>query len=342
MNTSRNTLLLLITFGLLGAVTTWYLVTQSDDKTTLAGADRAFAVDNIDEIHKIFIADRQGESTTLERKDGYWIYNGKYKARPNAMENLLDAILRVQVKFKPPTAAVDNMVRDLAANGLKVELYNKNDQLLKSYYVGGSTPDERGTYMIMAEAEQPYVTYIPSWEGNLRFRYNLKGEDWRDKTIFNVNQDDIQSVSVEYPKQRNKSFRLEREGNGFQVKPFYEVTPVMNRPLNAAKIESYLEGFKNLAAEAFENKNPRRDSILKLVPFSIISVTDKAGNETVVKLYPIFPEANPEATQLPGADAVERYFADVNNGQDFMLIQHRVFSKILWGYDFFFEENNVQ
>ncbi|HMO38356.1 MAG TPA: DUF4340 domain-containing protein [Saprospiraceae bacterium] len=336
MNTSKKTLLLLIAFALLGAIATWYLLTQPDDQTTLAGADRQFAIANTDVIYKIFIADRQGSTTTLERRDGYWMYNGQYRARPNAIDNLLDAIRRVQVKYKPPTAAVKHMVSDLATQGLKVELYDKNNRLLKTYYVGGATADERGTYMIMDRAEQPYVTHIPSWEGNLRFRYSLKGDDWRDKTIFAYRPEDVQAVVIEYPKQRNNSFRLARAGQDFRVQPFYEVTPVINRPLRSGVIEAYIEGFRSLGAEAFENKNPRRDSVLQLIPFSIISVTDKNGVTTTARLYPIFPEPIPGATRLPDANVVERYFAALDNG-DFMLIQHHVFKKILWGYEFFFQ-----
>ncbi|MBK7871403.1 MAG: DUF4340 domain-containing protein [Saprospiraceae bacterium] len=333
----KKTLILLISFALFGSVTAWYLLTQQDDKTTLLAKDQRFSIEDSENIYKIFIASKKGEKTTLERKENYWLYNGEYKARPNAIENLLDAITRVQVKYKPPTAAVDNMVKDLATNGLKVELYNNNNKLLKTYYVGGSTADERGTYMIMEGSNQPYVTYIPSWEGNIRFRYNLTGEDWRDKTIFTYKQDDIQSVSIEYPKQRNQSFRLERSGNGFEIKPFYETTPIVNQPISEGKVEAFLEGFKSLGAEAFENENPRRDSILKLMPFSIIKISSKDGDSTTVRLFPIIPEYDPAVTRLPNADAVERYFLDWN-GQDFMLIQHRVFSKILWGYDFFFEK----
>ncbi|MDX1942167.1 MAG: DUF4340 domain-containing protein [Saprospiraceae bacterium] len=333
----KKTLLLLIIFALFGSVATWYLLTQQDEKTTLSAKNQRFAIEDPDEIYKIFIADRKGGTTTLERKNTHWLYNGKYKARQNAMDNLLDAITRVQVKYKPPTAAVDNMVKDLSANGLKVELYNDNNKLIKTYYVGGATPDERGTYMIMEGSNQPYVTYIPSWEGNLRFRYNLTDEDWRDKIIFAYNQDDIQAVSIEYPKQRNQSFRLERSGNDFQIKPFYGTTPTINSSVNLGKVEAFLEGFKSLGAEAFENENPRRDSILQLVPFSIITVADKAGNATVVRLFPIIPLQDPANPRLPNADVVERYFLDWN-GQDFMLIQHRVFSKVLWGYDFFFEK----
>jgi hypothetical protein len=333
----RTTGLLAIVFVVLGGAALWYLLHPEDDKTSILAKERNFAVEDTAAIYKIFIADRKGESTTLERKDGYWLYNGTYKARPNAMENLLDVIRRVQVKYKPPTPEVDNMIRTLAADGLKVEIYGKNDRLLRAYYVGGATADERGTYMIIDGVEQPYVTYIPSWEGSLRFRYNLKGNDWRDKTVFAEKVDDIAFVSIEYPKQRNKSFQLKREGKSYRITPFYEVTPVINRPYREGSAEAFLSGFKSIAAEAFENNNPRRDSILQLVPFSIITVRNKAGQETAVRLFPIFLDyQDPEAVQLPGSVTVERYFADCSSG-NFMLVQNILFSKILWAYDFFFE-----
>lgn len=323
----KRTTLFLIIFLLLGSATVWYLMSKPDDKTTLAGADRRFKVENTDDIYKIFIADRKGIETTLERKNGEWIYNNQYKARPNAVDNVLDAVRRMEIQYKPPLAAVPNMIKSLAAEGIKVELYNKTNQKLKSYYIGGATADERGTYAIMDGAEQPYVVSIPGWEGNIRFRFNLKGDDWRDKTIFAENAEDIQSVSVEYPKNKNKSFKLERVGNTFQITPFYDITPIIHRPYKEGSVERYLEGFSNLGAEAFESDNPNREKTLQLLPFSIITVKEKSGAEKTVRLYPIFTAPNNS----------ERYFADVSNG-DFMLVQHLVFAKILWGYDFFFEE----
>lgn len=323
----KKTLILLIGFALLGSLTTWYVLSKPDDKTTLLAAERRFKVENTDEIYKIFIADRKGTQTTLERKDGYWLYNGKYPARPNAVDNVLDAVRRIEIQYKPPTAAVNNMIKSLATDGIKIEIYNKTGKLLQSYYIGGATADERGTYAIKDGAEQPYVVSIPGWEGNLRFRFNLQGDDWRDKTIFAENAADIQSVTIEYPKNRDQSFRLEREGNTYRITPFYDVTPVIRRPYKEGSVERYLEGFRSLGAEAFENENPARDSIKQLLPFSTITLKTSARAEKKVQLFPIYTTSN----------QVERYYAEVNNG-DFMLVQHLVFGKILWGYDFFFEE----
>ena len=65
----NRTVVLLIAFLLLGGGVFWYLSQGGDEKTTLAGADRAFKVEDIEQVHKIFIADRRGERTTLERRD---------------------------------------------------------------------------------------------------------------------------------------------------------------------------------------------------------------------------------------------------------------------------------
>ena len=61
----NRTLILLIVFLILGGGTAWYLLNKEDDKTTLAGLDRDFAVENVAQIHKIFLANRADNSTTL-------------------------------------------------------------------------------------------------------------------------------------------------------------------------------------------------------------------------------------------------------------------------------------
>ncbi len=335
-----RTKILLIVFLLLGTVV-GYLVFSNGlegDNTSLLVADRKFAPEDINQVNKIFIADRRGNKTLLTRQKGYWLYNDQYKARPNAIENLLDAVSRIQVKYKPPVAAVENMIKELSSQGIKVELYDKNDKVLKTYYIGGGTADERGTHAIMEGAEQPYVTHIPGWEGNIRFRYNLVGEDWRDKTLLSFQNEDIASISIEYPKQKNKSFILKKESNQYEVTPFYEITPRINRPLSSSKIEAYLMGYENIIAEAFENENPVRDSILQLVPFSIIRLKNREAKETELKLYPIVPKGviiDPK-TGLQQYGQIERFFVEYNE-TDFMLTQNIVINKILWAYDFFFE-----
>jgi hypothetical protein len=337
----NRTVLLLIVFLILAGATAIFMMGGDDKKagSSTLGEDRNFAVP-AEDIQKIFIADREGSRTTLVRQGDGWIYNGKYPAKPNAVENVLDAITRVRVRYKPADAAVDNMIRSLATEGIKVEIYGKGDELLKAYYVGGAPPDERGTYMILEGAEQPYVAEIPSWEGNLRFRFSITGKHWRDETIFDYDVEDIESVSVEYPKQRNKSFVLESKGADFSIKPFYEITPVIEKELNQGLAESFLIGFDNFMAEGFENDNPGRDSISDLIPFTKITVTPKSGTPKTLSLFPIYPQKSgidkETGEEMYENIQVERYFADCSNG-DFFLVQNRTTKRFLWAYDSFFE-----
>lgn len=335
----NKTLILSALVLLLGAAASWYIF-SGNSKSTVAGADRKFAVKETEKIQKIFLADREGNTTTLERKGESWVYNGKWPVRPSAIKNLLEAIRNVEMMYKPSLAAVPNMVKSLAAEGIKVEIYDRQNQLMKSYYVGGATADETGAYMIIEGAEQPYVTYIPGWTGNIRYRYSLVGEDWRDRTVMSFLPEAIQKVSVEYPKQQNQSFILEKNAGNFEVKPFYELTPVIRKPYRNRSAESYLTGFEQLGAEAFETKNPGKDSIAQLVPFAIVKVTDTNGKSIEARFHPIFVDKTYQDVNTGkylNSPPVERYYAYLPESGDFFLVQDRVFQKIFRPYAFFFE-----
>lgn len=339
----NRTLLLFIVFLLLGGGVAWYMSQgEEDTKTTLSGTDRDFAVPDIDRVHKIFIADRLGEKSSLERQGDHWIYDGQYKASKPVMRPLLDAIKKMRIKYKPPQAAVDNIVNVLAAQGIKVELYDQENELIKSYYVGGGTSDERGTYGILEGAEQPYVLEIPAWEGNLSVRFRLKGDDWRSKLLFETPIENIRSVAIEYPKQKQHSFVLEQSESGeYSIAPFYELTQAMDGAVNEGKAQDFLHQFKSVSAESFRNQMAGRDSIRQLVPFSRITLVSTQGDTSQATLFPIIPEQ--VLTQdvktgdyvMAGGGEIERYYVDTNSG-DFMMAQHLVLKRVLKSYQSFF------
>ncbi|TAK37100.1 MAG: DUF4340 domain-containing protein [Saprospiraceae bacterium] len=327
---------LIIIFLLLGGLTTWYFLDgKSGTSSSNLGWDRNFKVEDPGEIQKIFIAKRNGITTTLERQGDHWMVNGTYKASPNVMENLLKTMTQLELKYVPPAAAISNIVSELGARGIKVEIFNKAGEKIKAYYVGGVTADARGTYMIQEGSEQPMVMALPMMDGQIRTRYDLTGDSWRDRTVFSYQPKDISAVSIEYPMQRNKSFKLKRVGNSFEVTPFYDNTPVINRPVDKSSVEAFLMGFKSLVAENFVNESTKKDSLSRLVPFSVISVTDSKGEQRIASLTQMY--RIDAATGERKADIVERYHAFVNSG-DLMLVQHRVFQKIFWPYEAFFQK----
>ena len=333
----NRTLILLIAVVILGAGAYFLLrEEQQGPVSSMVGADREFSVPR-EEVYKVFLADRHGNRTTLTRGSSGWIFNEKYPARPDAVENLLTAIDKIRMRFKPTQAAVTNMVEDLASNGIKVEIYDKENQLLKAYYIGGATNDERGTYIILEGAEQPYVAEIPSWEGNLRFRYNLTGDDWRDRTIFRLSPEDITRISVEYPKQQNESFRIDYQDEP-RVEPFYPLTPKIQSPVKPGRLEAYRNNFEKIISSGYNNLNSEREQIIQQIPFVIITVETKEGPPQSLQLFPIYdkPFVDPKTGVVIQPTEVTAYHG-LTHTNDLMIMQNPMVSKILWAYDFFYQ-----
>lgn len=329
----NRTLLLVVLFLVLGA-TAWYALSNRKNQTgSHVSWDMDFAVKNTDDIGKIFIADRKGRTATLEQKGKEWIYNGKYPARPSAMETLLETISQVNVLNIPPNGAIPNMVKEMAADGIKVEIYDRSGGKMKTYYIGGVTNDERGTVLMMEGSEQPYVVHIPGFIGAIRMRFLLGDDEWRDRAIFREKPENIQFVSVEYPQRKNESFKLEKTGEAsYDVQPYFSTTTPMQSPRRKGVAEAYLVQFESLIAEAYETENPLRDSVKALVPFVVLTVKKTDGAEKKVRFWPVEMETRRDN----GLPFVSRYFTDVNN-EDFMLTQDRVFGPLFRGYGFFFE-----
>jgi hypothetical protein len=328
----KKTLLLAALFLALGSAA-WYALNQKkSQQASHISWDLDFAVKNPSEIGKIFLADRKGNTATLERRAEGWVYNGQYPARPTAVQSLLEAVEKVNVRYIPPAGTEAPMIKSLAAEGIKIEIYDRAGKPLKVYYVGGVTADERGTFMMMDGAERPYVVHLPAFTGQVRVRYMLGDDNWRDRGIFKEKPEEIQSISVEYPQKKSGSFRLEKLAEAkYEVKPFFSTTPENKSLRRKGVAEGYLLQFENCTAEAFETENPFRDSVSALVPFAIVTLKKADGSEKQVRFWPTKIDYDGQARPY-----VNRYFAEVNR-KDFMLVQHRVFEQIFKEYDFFFD-----
>lgn len=335
----QRTWLLLALFVALGAGA--YFAIQYKKKNRAGSAvswDMDFAVPETDKIFKIFLADRNNHTVTLERQGDHWTYNKVFTARQTAVDNLMEIISKVRVMYIPPEAAEANMIKSLASEGIKVEIYDQAGKALKKYYVGGVTADESGTFMIMEGAERPYVTHIPTMQGGLRVGLLMEHEDdWKDRTVFAEKPENIQSVSVEYPQMKSESFKIEKTGSAqFEVSPFFSTTPVSQLPQRKGSAEGYLLAFEKLIAEGYETENELRDSVSHLVPFAIVTLRKTNGEEKQVKFWPI-EESLP---QINGQVQTIRYFSECNWGP-FLLTQQHVFGPVFRNYRYFFNGNTT-
>jgi len=327
---------LLLVLLLLGAGV-FFASKKNQTEGSIDASDRHFAIKDVLSIGKIFIADRTGNTTTLDRSiNNTWILNGSEPARQEAVNTLLQTIRDLELQYIPPNAAVNTIIENIAAEGVKIEIYGTDSKIMKTYYVGGMTPDELGTYMIMEDAKQPFVMHVPHFEGGLLYRYWMKPEQWRDKAVFRENPDNIKKVSVEYPFQTKSSFILERIGNDFQVEHLNPLKETTTKNVKKGLAEAYLYGFEEKVSEDYESKHPKKDSIINSIPFCIINVERMDNTKKQVELFVTKkPKKATKDVQMVD-DLILRYFAFVDE-KDFFLTQDRVFQEILRSYDYFYD-----
>ncbi len=333
-----NTILMLAML-LIGGIAIWLTYFKDHSNNMTGNGDWELAVPDTASVGKIFMADKAGKTITLTRNGKEWLVNGKYKARPDAVNNLLQTVATLKVATRLARAAVPAAISGLAKLGIKTEIYSTSGKLLKCYYVGGVNPSEVETFFIECSSNEPYAMTIPGFEGNLRTRYFMDEIDWRDRMVFEQSIESIDSVTIEYPLQKSKSFRFARKGNNYSVEPYYQIAQTIEKPVNRGLAEQFLSGFKMLGAEGFENGMANMiDSVKQLTPFAIVQLKARNTPPKKVTLYALMNRAA-DGTLILSPDTktpvVERYYAQTNAG-DWLLVQQQNFEKIFWAYESFF------
>ena len=334
----RSTFILgVILVLIVGAVFALKSRDNSNQQQTFDDYEGSFAVEDIESVYRVQITHGDRRQFNLRRTSNGWTVNDLYKARMSSVKPLLDAIKLVTIKYIPPKAAMEHIVWDIGAHGIKVDIMDRNDDLIKTFYVGGATFDERGTHMIMEGSNQPFVTHIPTMDGSFRTRFTLGIDDWRDRHFMPIGPDDIHRLTVDYPRQQSQSFILEATRRGYTVQPLYPGIRDYPTKYRKGTGDAFVRALANAACEAYETNYNRKDSIRGLQPFMRIAITARDTAQNLdLRIYP-----KGKIVQSEFAPPVHRLLIDMVPG-DFILVQYDVIKGMLRGYDYFFEGTEQQ
>ena len=329
----------------------------TNSKNTFRGAVKDFAVQDTSIVTKIFMSDKSNNNLTLKKEaSGAWTVNDKYKARKDAIKTILTTMMRVSVLEPVSKAEHNSVIKRLASSSVKVEIYQyvyridlfnriklfPHEKLTKTYYVGGNTQNNIGTYMLMEKSTVPFITYMPGFRGFISVRYTPREDDWRDHTIFNQRISDIKSVKLEFLESPEMSYILKNTGETiFSLKSLKDNTEI--RDFDTLKVLDFITSFSNIRFEALLNNLdiPGKDSIMTSQPYHIVTLTNRAGEEFVVKTFHKYPST--EEFDFEGNPVLydrDRLYALVNNEKDFVLIQFFVFDKILRPLSYFIKRES--
>jgi hypothetical protein len=352
MKKNRTIFLVVVILALVALV---LFLTQS--KSTFRRSMSDFAVKDTSVVTKIFLSDKNNNSLKLTRiEPGKWMVNDKYPGQKQMIDILLATMAGLEVKEPVARAAHNAIISDMAVNSVKVEVYRMgfrinifgwirlfpHEKLEKVYYVGGATPNNRGSFMLIENSAEPFVVYLPGLRGFVSPRYSPIEKYWRDFTVFKVPLRELASVKMEFPTNPEDSYEVKNDPSGrVSLLSLPGNTPVND--FDTLKVMAFLSGFRDLNFEALLNDmDPvKKDSILRSPPFLVMTVNDTRGGSVSVKVFHKGNTAgfsDTEGIRLPFDP--DRLYALVNGGADFVLIQYFAFNKVLRPKFFFLK--NVQ
>lgn len=325
-----------------------YLIKSKSKLSTVNDDSRNFSFKDTASLSKIFIADKEGNHVTLTRSKKGWMVNDKYNCRSEAILNLLEVIKHVEVKMSVQKLAKQNVLKFMASNAMKVELYT-GDEKVKQYYVGHEPNDSEGSYMVLTNLEEdenyadPYVCFIPGFKGILQPRFITRENEWRDRIVMNFIPPQIKEIKVEHFNQaKDSSFVIEAvDKSNFKLKN----KSGAEIGFDMALMRQYLIYFQNISYEVLiSGKNVKlQDSLHQIGPFSQITLSTTTNELFTYKFYrkQFNGNVNPELGTTFDYDP-DRMYMSFDGGKEWALVQYFVFGKLLVTFSYFSPPQSVK
>lgn len=297
---------------------------------TLKKELRDFAVADTSTVDKIFMVNKANQQVLLEKNGNDWTVNGKFLARKDAVTVLLKTLHRMDVKSPVSKSAFDNVVKSLATQSTKVEVY-QNKNLVKTFYVGGPTQDNFGTFMMLENSSTPFIIHIPGFAGYLSSRFFIEETLWRSTSIYRYKFQEIAEITVEQPVKPESGFKILSANNRYEIIPLDNKLQKSN--FDTTSVKEYISLFKNINFEYLvsEIKQSKKDSILASVPYFVISVKDVNGKTNTLKSFLRPGDGLIDDDGKPYEFDPDRLYAVLDNG-DFVIIQYYVFDPLFRTY----------
>lgn len=330
---NSNKILLFVFIGLMLVAGLFYFYKGNPNDSGFDLSDRQFAVEDVSKIGLISIERKDYPKIIFTKNGNNWVLNNGREARNESVNYITSIIHKLKIKYIPNQVGSQKIAGIIKKSGIKVILFDNNKKHLKTFYVGPDLGDGTGTAFLMEGARQPYVMFVPGFQGSIRTRFLFEINEYESKAIFNEVAEDIQSVEVKYPYDKPSSYYIERKTVGYD---FYNPYDKLKLPkLNEKLLDAYLENFSNVVAEYNDANNANKEEILNSKIYCEVILKRKNGTERTVTLYSL-PNIEWNENKFSPKEVTEdtRFIAQTNEKQ-FLLVQQRVMKKVLLAFDSF-------
>lgn len=335
-----KTLLYVLVLGIF-AFGVWFFL--FNEKSLFSEDEAGFQIRDTAAVHKIFLANKKGDTIALRRTNEGWTVNGTHRASQRMTENLLVALRFQEPAYPVPEVAHNNVVKMLAGSAIKAEVFDKDDELIRTFYIGGQVNNNKGTYMLMEGADRPYVVKMPGYGGYLTPRYSVQLKEWRDRTAFSLKPEELERVEISYLSEEeylNSFTMISKDNSTFNIETHPELN--LNGELNERRVKTFSEFFERVGFEGFLAGTTGLDSIIANADkYCSIDITTTNNRHEHVDIY--WMPVNKRSKNLSTPDDIvpddydpDRFYGVLHNFKDTVILQRYTFDRFFRkGYEFY-------
>jgi len=294
----------------------WFLSSRNRS-STLDPADTAFALEDTAAVTAIrLIKTQEGKAITTidlrKNQEGIWMVNQTYRAFEPQIGYHLTTLHRLQVKEVLTGKGLESADKIINLMNTRVEIEGAEGPI-KTYILGTSARDSKGSLMQLEGASQPFIVERPDLQGFINPFFTIDVDIWREKLLWRATIQEVNEIRMEWPADPERNLWLTQESE----RP-WALQPGGEAP-DQEKLATYLAQFKGAVfAESFASRRePEKLEELKEsepdIRFSL-GYTDGRIREIVLYLEPDNPNA---------------YHGWVVGEEELYTIQHYVFDDFI-------------
>lgn len=273
---------LLVILGFLGFMATNLVRNSGKSDTELL----EFSIADTAKVDRIIVTEPNGMSYEIVRKEGRWTDTKGNCITQEPATTMLETFKNVEFKGYVPENARENIVKRMLALNTKVEIFQDGDWV-KTWYVGSSTQDHYGTYMLLEtpkeKSDLPVIMKVKGLNGIIEPRFFADQRRWKCTQIFQLEKEQIAEVDIRFTADPTRNFTVTRNGSSYGVKHMGKEL----KQVDTNMIVRYLNNYKKVHYELanFELNKKQLDSLKKSTPFCTLSLKETTGKKTFLKMF---------------------------------------------------------
>jgi hypothetical protein len=299
-----------------------------------------FEIQDTASVNKIIITEPNGMEMTLVRTPNGWTDGKGECVQPTQVFNILEALYNVRFKGYVPENSMKTIINRISSIGIKVQ-YFQNDEWSKTWYIGGSTSDHHGTYMLVESEEAgksdlPVIAEIKGMKGIIEPRFFADPRKWQCSGVFSYQMDEIAEVNVKFPQRPDRSFEVRKIKNEYLVK--YGGKYLTS--LDTNMVYRYLLNYKRINFENpnYELSDKQIDSLKRSKPFCELKLRTTKGEKKKLRMFRIKATGDTEGEVDDFGDKaaydINRFWCELPDGQ-LVKCQYFVFNPLIMGHIYF-------